>query len=455
MNFVDLMKSFPALCLLLFPLVLFSQSNVSNRSDFDLYYFEKSSDRQIELFRFNQFFTYHTRIDSLHFSYSNEQSVIFNRFETDRNNLRFTLGQHQNEHQFSLLKQWNNWTVQTKLLATYYNDILKPGLFLSVRYHFSDFNSVFISASQKSAVYYHSWEALDSRADFYQWSDVFTYQAGGSFKFFRDFDLQFKASTQNYSPELTGDLFAERSSFRNYSGDLNFKWHYSDRWIHSFQFEGFYGFGNPEWFYLETPFSSNENGLVTDYRLSASSLFQSSSDIRYTGSLSLINQSLQSDGLLQSFPFTPAIISLISDYYFYSMDVNLSRFSMNLKRESVLSGRSSYSISAGYEFFQPNVNIQSWEPLFLLFGRKNEQISRLDIVSAHFLPISGSWNYQCDALKFSFGLSQLIPIYFETKVASKSTGNSEPNPNSGSESNSENRIVWGGTKVTIDICYWF
>ena len=449
------MKFFPALCLLIFPLVLFSQSSVSNRSDFDLYYFEKTSGRQIELFRFNQLFTYQTHFDSLRFSYSNEQSVIFNRFETDRNNLRFIIGQNQNEHQFSLSNRWGDWSIQAELLATYYNDILKPGLFLSVRYHFSDFNSIFVSASQKGAVYYHSWEALDSRADFYQWSDVFTYKVGGKFSFYSNFDLQFTAATQTFFPELSGDLFAERSRFRNYSGDLNFKWHFSDRWIHAFQFEGFYGSGNPEWFYLETPFSSNENGLVTDYRLTASSHFQSSSDIRYTGSFSLINQSLQSDGLLQSFPFTPAIISLISDYYFYSMDVSLSRFSMNVKRESVLSGRSSYSISAGYEIFQPNVNIQSWEPLFLLFGRKNEQINRLDIVRSHFFPVSGSWIYQHDALKFSLELSQLIPVYFETKTASKTSGNSEPNSNSGSKSNSESRTIWGGTKITIEMSYGF
>lgn len=154
-------------------------------------------------------------------------------------------------------------------------------------------------------------------------------------------------------------------------------------------------------------------------------------------------------GSLESWPFTSVINSLF---------VNRAYFRASGKAEAaVLHGTFAYThgnlqLLPGLSFIHiaPELFTETWQPEFLVFGRKNYDAARLELKSAGLLLLELNGGYKIKQLFCQLELCQFLPVYVN-KHKKSGTAGSEPAPAGSGEKVSSD----GGRSMWLQLMYAF
>ncbi|MBI2418522.1 MAG: hypothetical protein HYV28_11615 [Ignavibacteriales bacterium] len=154
-------------------------------------------------------------------------------------------------------------------------------------------------------------------------------------------------------------------------------------------------------------------------------------------------------GSIESWPFTSVINSLF---------VNRAYFRASGKAEVVvLHGTYTFTngnlqLLPGLSFIHifPELFTETWQPEFLVFGRKNYDASELELKSAGLMLLELNGGYKIKQFHLQFELAQFLPVYTNKQKKQGSTGVA-PGPAESSKKVSTD----GGRSLRLQLMYAF
>lgn len=422
-----------------------AQSSLTFSSDFNLLYHEKSSRQLWDIWFTESKLDADFRIKDVPVLISAVHQTDYLSYSNLRQNQTFTLINQSELISTTLSFKWKQFTVQPTGSFTFGNKSSKPGAGLLLSAELITGFSVFGEAKLRHRAYTHSWKVEDSRPEFRQWAALTEYKGGFLWKWSPS--SHFSGWYQQGSSTISGKSqpFKERGTYHNQDWQLSFKSDFSEFWLLQTDFSFYSGEGQPEWLYKNFPFSGIESGKVKSADANLKVRREITSNWTIGGGLTYRGMSLQSGGLLQSFPFTPAVVALIGDYYFFSIDgkISIPGVAFDATYKAGEKGKAHFSI--GWQRARPELKIQTWEPLFLLFGRKNERNTPFSYLYADIVPLKMNFFWKFNEISFGLDASQLVPVNAVKK--SKNTSGGSPIGSGGKAKST--KTVWGGTEVKL------
>ncbi|MBI5727766.1 MAG: hypothetical protein HY965_07930, partial [Ignavibacteriales bacterium] len=154
-------------------------------------------------------------------------------------------------------------------------------------------------------------------------------------------------------------------------------------------------------------------------------------------------------GSIESWPFTSVINSLF---------VNRAYFRASGKADAiVLHGTYTYTygnlhLFPGLSFLHiaPELFTETWQPEFLVFGRKNYNSSKLELKSAGLMLLELNGEYKIKQFHLRLELAQFLPVYINKQKKQGSTGGTP-----GSTESPEKVSAGGGSSLRLQLVYAF
>jgi len=309
-------------------------------------------------------------------------------------------------------------------------------------------------SGQRYQHYLHRWRVEDIRPEFSQWSKITGWRAGAAWEVadFGRLKAGYAGSRAEVLPE-TG-LFRETGSYPAEEYSVSGTVWFMEHWQMTAAGTWYTGQGTPEWAFKRFPFTSFAESEFKKSDLSGE--VSCTVSPAWTVSVKGFRQklSLTSGAVLQSFPFTPAVISLLGDYYFLSLAAEETTAGLSAALERNSAGQIPVKLSLGWQRTWPELSIQTWEPVFLLLGRRNEKQTAFTyrIIDFAAIRVSGAWSWSSVRLEAEAG--QLIPVYSE-RIKKTSSGSGGGSGGSSGRSTGTDKTVWGGSDGTIRIICQF
>lgn len=440
----------PVLLSFTFP-SLFAQSSLSFSTDNTLLYHEKSSRQAWDIWFTESKLNAGFQIRKIPVSLTLVHQTDYLSFSNFQQNQTFTLENKSELFSTELTFQWDRFKIQPSGSLTFGNNSTKPGAALLLTVDINPSFSVFGETKFRHRAYSHTWQVDDSKPEFSQWAAITEFKGG--FLWHLNSVSVLSGWFQHGKSKISGhnQTFREQGSYQNQEGEFSFRSCLAESWFIQSDGRFYSGQGQPEWLYKNFPFSGIESGKVTSHLFNAGLTKDLTPNWNLGGGVTYREMSLQSGGLLQSFPFTPAVIALIGDYYFFSIDGIIRIPGLNLETTYKADNWGSARFSIGWQRARPKSKIQTWEPLFFLIGRKNERNTPFSYQYADIIPLQIDISWNVNGVIIGLDASQLIPVHAVKKAAKTSGGSGSGAP---VKSNS-GKTVWGGTEVKLSALYTF
>lgn len=263
-------------------------------------------------------------------------------------------------------------------------------------------------------------------------------------KLFDNYFFELKGlSSFNFSKEDSQSGYISNQKYL-FSSVSSFIKHYSDKFEILLDMNYTQLDGDLTMYYAGNSFSDNSaNKLnLTSIKLSVSNsdnekLFNSIDVnwIKFNGAFT---------GNFQSWPFIDVLSSIIANRVYYKGNIKSNLFfsstKFNLKYEKI-------GLMPAFSLISiiPEASVESWQPLFLIFGIKDYRKSELTIKNALLGHLSFNINYFSDGYKIDFSFGQLFPIHIWYKTKKTEGG--------GITGTSEKTKSDGGRWVSLNLFY--
>ncbi len=126
--------------------------------------------------------------------------------------------------------------------------------------------------------------------------------------------------------------------------------------------------------------------------------------------IGLLNIKSKSIGEIQSWPFTDVITSSIANRIYYRGSFNITNYYLQIRNKYKIS---SVEISPEILFLHliPKGELENWQPLFLVFGVKNFQQSKIMFRSIGLIHLGLELKFEFNNYLLTLASGQIIPIY--------------------------------------------
>ncbi len=309
-------------------------------------------------------------------------------------------------------------------------------------------------SGQRYQQYLHRWKVEDIRPEFSQWSKITDWRAGAEWtgSNWGTLKAEYTGSTADVQPVTS--LFRETGSFPAENLLLSGSVWFLENWRITADGTWYQGQGTPEWAFKRFPFASFTESDFKKSDFSGELAWAVTPNWVVSAKGFRQKLSLTSGAVLQSFPFTPAVISLLGDYYFVSLDAAETTAGISAAVERSSASQYPFKLSIGWQRTWPELDLQTWEPVFLLIGRRNERLTAFTYRFIDFaaIRVSGAWSWESVRLEAEAG--QLIPVYSE-RAKKTSSGSGGGSGGSSGGSARTDKTIWGGTDGTIRITFQF
>lgn len=167
------------------------------------------------------------------------------------------------------------------------------------------------------------------------------------------------------------------------------------------------------------------------------------------GSLSYSHWSGYLRGHLEFWPFTSGLIDLLGSrrYFIAHTQGKLFQYQLSVHTQSKSNPFWSNQISTIFLDGYPKGLLNHWKPVFLVFGKDDEQFVPLTIERAQFLKLSNEYRRSYSSMEVNISISQLIPI--RTTHTQPQQVSEEP------ASPTQKKKVYGGGELMISLRYRF
>ncbi|MBN8704956.1 MAG: hypothetical protein J0L62_03715 [Bacteroidetes bacterium] len=431
-----------------------AQTQIQLTSDFNLLYHEKGSRQQWDIWFLENQVDAKLKINNIPLFLSVQQKKEYLSFTNHKENQTFPLVSAFTEISGGIRYNWNKLEIEPLGSVTFGNKTYRLGGGLQVKYEIMSGFKILGAATIRQVAYQHSWKVEDIHPEFQQWAKVAELKTGINWVW--DSGSLFATHQIGKSMVLgQNQTFTEEGDYRSQTSTLEVISAIGHTFGVQADIKFYRGEGFPVWSYKEFPFSSFESGSSSKHHVDLKVFHQFDQNWKPFMGFTYREMSLKAGGILQSHPFTPAIFSLIGDYYFFSIDQIIRIPGINLGSEYLSNGSWSAGFSLGWQRARPKLKIKTWEPLFLLFGRKNEKTTPFSYQYVDLIPVKANYSIKFHEITLSCELSQQIPVHAVKNPKKPSTvgGGGSSNPSPGSSSSSSDKSVWGGTELKLTVLY--
>lgn len=433
-----------------------AQTQLSLTSDLNLLYHEKGSRQAWDIWFVSNQVEAKLRINETPVFLTIHQKKDFISFSNFKENQNFTLVSSSTEFLGGLHFSWNKFEIDPCGIVSIGNNTYRPGGGFLLKYEILTGLKLLGGARIRPLSYSHRWKVEDIKPEFQQWGKVTEYQLGLNWVWKSGFlTITHQPGVSSVSGQK--QTFSERGDYKNQTTLLEtFAGIGNDFWVQA-DIRLYNGWGFPEWSYKQFPFSGFEDGSVTHHFADGKLISSKNKNWKPFLGIAYRELSLKAGGFLQSHPFTPAIFSLIGDYYFFSIDQIVRIPEIYLGSDYHSDGLWSASFSIGWQRARPKLKIQTWEPLFFLFGRKNEKTTPFSYQFVDIIPVKTKISIPYNKFLFECEISQEIPVHAVKNRTKPSTANGggSSTPSSGTSSPKTDKSVWGGTNLKLSASFDF
>ena len=422
-------------------------------SDVNVLYHEKSPSLLVDLYSVHHEFSGKLKSGSSSFSFYWETDHELYRYKTAKNKLDLKIGTGQNNFSFLWKFTHSDLFIEPGISVSLSDFGTRFGFGLTLGWKPDNGNEIQASYFKREKSFYHEWNIEDSHPQFNQWSDINDLKVSGTYSPFGELSLKSEIRKQFYSVGSVSEPFSDSSKYDNLSYSAEIIFRPNNRMNSWVKFSDFSGSGDPDFRFQKFSFSSFNNGKTTDRQFSAGVLYDTQKSWEVGTEFNYRKLEISSSGLLQSFPFTAGVISILGDYYFFSLDGKISSYNLDVAGIYYYEEQKSLTLKTGYQLVEPDLFLQTWEPLFFTVGRKNEKTKQLDFTRLHIIPLTVQWKFKIKSYSVDLMVNQLIPVYAEKKSKSSSPGNNSSGSSSSSSGTQPEKFVWGGTNLKISIGY--
>lgn len=422
-------------------------------SDVNILYHEKSSSLLVDLYTLNHEFFGKINSGRSQFSILWETDIQLYRYKTSKNNLDFKIGTDQNIISFFGKFRQSDFFIEPGLSVSFSGFGTRFGLGSTLGWQPNETDNFQISFFNRKKSFYHEWNVEDSHAEFNQWSEIKDLKLSGGYAPIETISLKSEIRKQFYSVESESTPFSDSSNYSNLGYSVEFGYNPLKTLKSWIIFSDFSGNGEPDFRFQKFSFSSFNDSKTAERKFSTGFLFDTKKDWKIGSEFNYRNLTLTSSGLLQSFPFTAGVISILGDYYFFSLDGTVTTYELLFAGARQFSKERTLTIKIGYQLMEPDLFLQTWEPLFFTVGRKNEKTTQLDFTRLHIIPLTIQWQFVFRQFSVDLLLNQLIPVYAEKRINQGKSDEGTGNTSSGTENKQPNKFVWGGTELKLNISW--